>query len=257
MKPALFSQMRRSLSDRLITALLGIFQSFDSWRTPEANQFVAQAVPMVQGAQRTLAALTSLYIADQAAEALGRTLAPPPVPDLAAVDLRKGITTSEVYQRPFTTVRVALAKGIPPDESVARGAHRLGQIAEADLQQTHAEAARAAMQALPADAQPSGWRRALVGPTNCALCVAASTQRYTVANLNPIHPNCNCRIEPLFGDQPHVIEPTRLEQVKAAITEITDPGNRDIRGLIVEHGELGPMLARPRDHFTTPNELPS
>lgn len=250
--------MRRSLSVRLVAALVGVFRSFEAWRTPDAIDFTAQAVPLVQGAQRTLASLTSLYIADQAATVLGRPVAPPPIPDIASVDLRQGITPDQVYQRPFTTVRVGLAKGLSELESVARGENRLNQIAEADLQQTHSEAARAAMRALPAEAKPSGWRRALVGAENCALCVVASTQRYGVADLNPMHPNCNCRVEPLFGEHGPVIEPTRLDQVKAALAEITgSEGRPDLRGLVVHHGELGPMLVRPKDHFTTAADLPT
>lgn len=153
------------------------------------------------------------------------------------------------------------------ERAVAAGARRLEQLVEMDMQQAHAVAAAEAMQNLPEGARPTGWRRVLVGEVNCALCVVASTQRYRIADLNPIHPACDCAIEPLYGDDERVIDPDTLEAVHAAVAELTgrtDRGARtpDYRELLIgrmtpEHGELGPMLAHPRHRFRSKFELPT
>ena len=256
MTPDQFTQLRRTLSQRLTDALTGLFRSLGSWRDREADLFVAQSVPLVQGSQRTLASFTSLYIADQAGEALGRAVQPPPIPDAATIGLRR-VAPGVVYRRPFVTLRMSLRDGADLDTAVEHGANRLHQIAEGDLQQTHAAAARAAMQSL--SDRPTGWRRVLAGTENCALCVVASTQLYNVDELNPLHHNCNCRVEPIFESHP-AVSAERAAQVKAAVEELSGGRTtraKDLRGLVIEHGELGPLLVRPRDHHITPADLPA
>ena len=259
MTPDLFTQLRRTLSLRLVESLTALFRGLGSWRDPDADQFVGQAVPLVQGSQRTLASLVAVYIAARAAEASGRTIGPPPIPDTATIGLRRGTRPDEVYRRPFVTMRMSLAGGDDLPTAVDRGSNRLVQVAEGDMQQTHAESVRAAMRALPEGARPSGWRRVLIGTENCAMCVVASTQLYTVEHLNPLHHHCNCAVEPVFGSHP-AVSPERAAQVRAAVEELS--GGRvtrakDLRGLVVEHGELGPLLVRPRDHHVTPADLPA
>jgi hypothetical protein len=57
-------------------------------------------------------------------------------------------------------------------------------------------------------------------------------------------------VEAIFGSHPSV-GPERRAAVKSALEEIAGDRNyRNLRGLIVEHGELGPMLVRPKDHFS-------
>lgn len=268
MTPEQFAVLRRNLSERLITTLVRLFVGLGSWRDDDADEFVAQAVPLIQGGQRSLAALTAAFVAAQASEALGTTLAPPGVPDDEAIELRMGIDAEQVYRRPFATVYNALAKakkGASLTSAVELGRVRLEQIAEMDLQQTYARASRAALQGLPAEARPRFWRRVLTGLENCALCTIASTQRYTVEDLNPIHPNCDCQVQGIFGRDPgQVIDPDLLEQVHTAVEELTGRADRgarapDYRQLMVrmtpQHGEIGPLLVRPRDRFTGPGDL--
>ncbi|GEL19352.1 hypothetical protein [Pseudonocardia asaccharolytica] len=261
-----FAQRRRALSERLIDALVALFLGLGSWRDEDAARFVAQAVPLVEGAQHTLAGLVAYFTAVQASEAVGVPVAPPPIPAEDVTGLRAGVTPAEVYRRPFTTVYTGLGRGLDLPTAVERGATRLQEITEMDLQQTYARAARSAMRSLPGRARPTGWRRVLVGPGNCALCVVASTQRYTLADLNPIHPGCDCTVAALYGGQEHVIEPELLERVHGAVEELTGQADRgarapDYRKLVVsmtrEHGELGPLLVRPLDRFTTAAQLPT
>ncbi|MDT0302909.1 VG15 protein [Streptomonospora wellingtoniae] len=267
MTPEEFAAARRSLTDELIAALVELFQALGAWREPDMEAFRAQAVPAVQAGQRELGALAAAFMADQATQALGYGVAPPPIPDAALVGLRRGATPEEVYRRPFATIYAHLAGGEALTEAVERGQTRLEEVVEADLQQTYAHAVQAAMEALEVaeDDQPQFWRRVLMGEESCALCVIASTQRYRVEDLNPVHPGCDCEVRPLFGGDPgQVIDPDLLDRVHASVEELTgesDRGGRatDYRQLMVrmtrEHGELGPMLVRPRDNFTSADDL--
>ncbi|GGM75578.1 hypothetical protein GCM10012275_52840 [Longimycelium tulufanense] len=266
MTPAQFARLRRLLSLRLLETLAKLFLGLGSWRDADADRFVRQAVPLVFGAQRSLAALAATFVAAQASDALGRPIAPPGIPDEKAIDLRHSVDAAEVYRRPFVEARRGLAGGKTLDEAVQLGAVRLREIAEADLQQTYAHASQVAMERLPAGFRPRYWRRVLQGEENCALCVVASTQRYHVKDLNPIHPACDCQVRPILTreDPGQVIEPELLEQVHSAVEALTGKADRgarapDYRQLLVqmtpEHGELGRMLVRPRDRFTGPDDL--
>jgi hypothetical protein len=110
------------------------------------------------------------------------------------------------------------------------------------------------------------YRRRMTGTGNCALCTIASTQRYRVAELMPIHPGCHCEPEPLPGnkDPGHVIDEQLLKDAHDAIARDigqSDAGGRapDYRHLIItrEHGEYGPLLAVRRQNFTGPDDVPA
>lgn len=263
MTPEEFAALRRELSEETIAALVLLYAELGSWYDTDRDVFLEQALPLLRGAQTTLASYVAAYVAWRAEEATGQVVPPPVLPDM--FNLRRGVDDTEVYQRPFTTIYAALGEGKPLDEAVHLGEVRLAEIVEMDLQQTYAEANRAAMERLPEGVRPRFWRRVLMGEENCALCVVASTQRYRIETLNPIHPGCDCAVDAIFGPAPEqVIDEDRLEQVHAAVAELTgqaDRGGRapDYRDLIVqmtpEHGELGPMLVRPRQHFTGPEDL--
>lgn len=261
-----FRPRRRDLSNRLTTLLATLFAELGSWRDADADRFVQQAVPAVAAAQETLAQLTAMYVAGQAAEAFGVDVAPPPLDTSAFTGLRAGVTADEVYQRPFATVYRALGQGKSLDEAVRLGGVRLAQIAELDMQQAYARASQGAMSSLPAHARPQFWARILTGPGDCALCVVASTQRYRVGDLNPIHPHCDCLCKPLSArtDPGQVIAPQLLEQVHDAVQDMTGATDRGARApdyrklltrMIGRHGEVGDMLHRPGDRFTGPQDL--
>jgi len=264
--PFRFAFLRRSLTTRLIVALTRMFDGLGSWHRPDAQRFAASAVPMVEGAQAALAGLTSNYVASVASEALRRPVAPPPIPQTARARLRLK-EPAEVYQRPFVEAYTALRDGDQLDKALGKARLRLREVAEGDMQLAYTHSAQAAMQGLPQQQRPTGWRRVLTGAENCAMCTIAATQRYHVADLSPLHPGCDCQVMPIYGPiHDRVIEPQLLEQVHAAVKDLTgtvDRGGRavDYRHIMTQivhhHGELGAVLARPGDHFTGPLAIPS
>jgi hypothetical protein len=259
--PDVFAGLRRSLSGRLILTLSRLFNGLGSWHRPDAQRFAAAAVPMVEGAQSAIASLTSNYVASVASEALRRPVAPPPIPQVARARLRL-VDPAEVYQRPFVEAYTALKDGQHLNQALGKARLRLREVAEGDMQLAYAHSVQAAMEALPQGQRPTGWRRVLVGSENCAMCIIASTQRYRIKDLSPIHPGCDCTIAPMYDRvDDRVIDPQLLEQVHAAVFDLTGVKDRSARAvdyrkimtqIVHTHGELGPMLVRPGDRFRGP-----
>lgn len=151
------------------------------------------------------------------------------------------------------------------DIAVHKGRIRLEELVESDLQLAYSHASRLAMERSEERAAIRYWRRVLRGESSCALCVLASTQRYRVEELNPIHPGCDCEVEPAAKDDPSAREDKdAADRLHAAVQELlgtSDRGGRapDYRQIMVQtiriHGELGPLLVRPRDNFTSKSDV--
>lgn len=265
MDGAQFTALRSRVNTATIGAILRLWSSLDSWRDGDATQFVAQAVPLARAGQSTVAQLTSAFIADQAGDAFHTTVAPPTVPSDLIDEVRGGVEPAEVYRRPFVEVYTALSRGRTLLEAVTAGGSRLDEIADLELQRAYSLAAAHAMNTLPGRYQPEHWRRRTTGAHSCALCVVASTHRYSRGDLHPIHRHCDCRVEPDYGGSAgQIADDGILGRVHTAVQELlgtSDSGARspDYRQLVVDmtavHGELGPLLVRPRDHFTGPGEI--
>ncbi|MEU7327222.1 hypothetical protein [Streptomyces parvus] len=180
----------------------------------------------------------------------------------AVAEQLRGVPAAQVYERPIVQVRTALSRGHDLADAVRQGRTRLLSITETDLQLARTHAARGAMERGGA----KFFRRRLSSGKNCALCTIASTQRYRVAELMPIHPGCHCKPEPLPGnrDPGQVIDEQLLKDAHAAIARdlgASDSGGRapDYRQVIItrQHGEYGPLLAVRRHEFTAKRDLPS
>ena len=270
---AAVAEVRKRTAD--YAALL--WKSQSGFRDDDVATFTRRMVPTVQAAQVRVAALTSSYIA--------RTTGEKPVPVVRAdVTNGRGVDPVEVYTRPAVTVRTQLSQGASFTAATAAGLARLQSIAAMDLQMSKVRQSRSSLQR----SSYQFYARVLTGSENCALCVIASTQRYRRGNLMPVHPGCDCGIEPLprgaFPNQ--VIDQDLLDRTHEQIASklgASDPSARqlgqgkyvnynttgsDARGgtrfgknerladytdLIIsrDHGEFGPTLTWRADHFST------
>lgn len=236
-----------AIRQRLVRFGLAYWGAMPDYRDAAVEAMIAAIVPRVIAGQLRTAELTRAYLA-RCADELGWKAALPPVDADEATGAR-GVPAEVVYRRPAVDVYTALKNGKPLDQAVSEGATRLEQLIGGDMQLAKTHQARASMGAYPA--QGSYYRRVLTGRESCGLCVVASTQRYHKADLLPIHPGCDCNVQPLpaaLADS-QVIDPERLEQVHAIAEErlgALDRGGRDpdyMRMLRVEHhGEYGPTL---------------
>jgi hypothetical protein len=271
---AQYSVAQAKLRSHLLAMLSQLWGSVTSYGDAEAQKFVHTAVPLVAGAQRATATLTTAYLARLDAIQSGRPVRLPSLdPNQFVGDAVRDADPDTVYARPFVVVRRALADGKDLDQAVAAGGQRLNIIAATDVQLSKTHASQAVLSQMP---DVDGYRRVLKGSASCGLCIVAATQRYHKEDLAAIHPGCDCGVAPLKAGQDigQVISPTMLKDAHAAIQERfgkSSAGAREVGTGIIgpdgkpllykdvlithEHGEIGPVLGVRGQKFTGPDDL--
>jgi hypothetical protein len=239
-------RIRARVTDYLLTQFRA-----GQYRDRDLQRFVATAVPVVLAGQRQVSALTDAYLANVLTTTLGRPVRPVGVTN----DYPRPTPPSEVYGRPYVEVRTQLAQGAGFASAVLSGVERLKDITATDMQLAKTHTARRSFTAN----NVQRYRRTLTGAKSCALCYVASTQSYSRGDLMPIHPGCDCGVEPIVGDFNADAE---LEATHEAINErfgTSDRGGRAIdyrKALIVrEHGDMGPLLTVGEHRFTGPSAI--
>ncbi len=224
------------------------WDSLPHYRASAVEDMIQAITPRVTAGQLRIADLTRAYLA-QCARELGWKVVLPPI-DQDEIRGARGVDPRTVYRRPAVDVYTALAAGKPLPQAAAEGRLRLTQLIGGDMQLAKVHASRQSMRGYPAEGQ--FYRRVLTGRENCALCVVASTQRYYRDDLMPIHPGCDCGVQPLPPGLAvnQVIDEDLLEQVHQITADrlgVSDRGGRtpDYRKLLTvsEHGEYGPTLS--------------
>jgi hypothetical protein len=254
---------------RVLAALAALWLAQDSYRTEEdVQRFLSIALPIIEGGERAVAQLTTAYLWQMYAVLAGTLLRVRGVdPTLVTGTALRGVDPAEVYRRPFVELWTELSRGKSFEEAVKQAGQRLQTIAATDLQLAKTHTARAVMGQQPGIV---GYRRVPQGQYTCALCIIASTQRYTRGNLMPIHPACDCGIATIYGteDPGRLLNEAALFDVHAAIRErfgvtsfsgdeigTTGLKYRDVL-IVNQHGEIGPVLGIKGQKFTGPSDLP-
>lgn len=226
------------------------------FRDPDLDRFVRAVVPIVLAGQRQISSLTDAYLAMVLSERVGRTIrSQGPLSEYP----REGADPLEVYARPYVAVRTALSVGKSLDQARSEGVERLRDIARTDMQLAKTHTARRIFDRTP---EVRAFRRTLTGSKNCALCYVASTQRYHREDLLPIHPGCDCGVDPITDTGEQIIDRATLAQAHEAIQDRFGQAPSDARAidyrkaiLTREHGELGPVLTVAEHRFTGPNAI--
>jgi hypothetical protein len=256
---------RRTLRRALVEWIRRWFAAAESFRDADRARFVREFTPVAIGAQRSSASLMWAYESRVLADLSGDLRAPAPIQvDTVSGEALRGVPPETVYARPFTEIYRQLSEDKSLTEAVTAGERRAMLIGVTDLELAEREAAR---QVLAGDDRaPAFYRRGLTGDENCAMCIVASTQRYRTGELMPIHPGCDCVVEPIPGDRDpgQVLNEQLLERAHEAIVArfgISDRSGREIdyRKLLLvrEHGEFGPVLTVARHLFTGPDGVPA
>jgi hypothetical protein len=196
-----------------------------------ARRFTEAAARISTAAQQQTAALAAGYLEANDA-VLGR--ASSIVPTLPPI--RNGVPTEAVYNRSIVEARRIVGNGGNVDQALAAGRARATSTARTDVILANRGAVSAAKAGRP---WVVGYRRVLTGKS-CALCATASTQRYNIADLQPIHASCDCDVAEIYGnaDPGQVINRELLEDLKATAA---DGGRPDYwRGpyLVDERGRI-------------------
>lgn len=222
----------------------------------DMQAFAARMAPVVAASQMRVANLVAAKVArDHGVR--------PALVDKDAVTLARGIDPVQVYERPIITARAALSEGKTFHEARTVGAQRLESLTDTDLQMAKVRQFDTSLEAAGA----TFYRRVPKGAGSCAMCLIASTQKYKVGKLLPIHPGCSCGVEaiPEGMDLDDLLDTNALLEATHAkvkeFTDIEDRGGRavDYRKLIItrEHGEIGPLIAWSGQKFTGPSGIPN
>lgn len=157
--------------------------------------------------------------------------------DVAAVTgagVRNGTAPVEVYQRPFVTVWTALKAGTRFEDAVAAGLARATGSAAMDVQLTM----RSTLTDIGSrDDLILGFERVPDGDA-CDFCVLVAGQRYTTADLMPVHNHCGCGVDIITAEN-------RGDFTGKTGNDLSMPAAVSI----AEHGELGPLLVGADHHF--------
>lgn len=239
------------IRERLVGYAGALWAGLGSWRDEDIARFVTALGPRVLAGRAQVARLTGSYLSASTGS---------PSTGLVDTATLRGMAVADLYRRPAASLYAALAEGKAFDAAQSMAGTRLKSLVSTDLQLSMTHQARRSLGGSGVEA----YRRVLRGRGDCALCVVASTQRYWVKDLLPIHPGCNCDVEPLgAGDhRDHVLDEAQLEFVHDQVQGFTgesDRGGRspDYRKLIVvrEHGEIGPLLTWKHQQFTGLDDL--
>lgn len=221
----------RASAEAAVTQAWRALPSYDEQNVPA---FLARAVPAVQVAQRSSIALTAAFLARQAG-------GPVPPADVAAIlaSTRSGTPLGEVYRRPFVTVWTALGRGTMWDDAVAAGLARATAAASFDVQ--------AAMRSTLVDIGERtdrivGYQR-VPDAGACAFCQLVAGQRYTTADLMPVHNRCGCGVDVITTEN-------RGDFFRGNPDNDLDLDPQAPRVTVEEHGELGPLLVDAEHEFT-------
>lgn len=260
----------KQIRDRTLAITAARWDASPSYRDADIDRLISQILPQVQAGQVATATLTNAYIG-QVAALTGVTAAGSVDRDMILG--YRGVPSADVYRRGAVALYTALSNGSPFSLAVGYGLDRMLDIVATELQQAKNRQAQRALE----ESGFYGYRRVLTGLENCALCAIASTQKYSKSELMPIHPGCDCGVQPVReADGPAtILDPDLLERTHALIDQKlggTDRGARDLgiektssagkplsdfTDLVVvnDHGELGPTLAWRSDKFTSAADI--
>lgn len=227
--------------------------------TADIDGWLSRSLPIIDNSYDVAIETTAIFADIQ----LGLLLDDPeyqgiPIPpDDIKKQLRFGVPPPEVYSRPFVDFWRSLKDGNSIDDALHSGSSRIGELIDTDLERL---SDLTSVEKYANEHSVIGYRRVLVGPKNCALCVVASTQRYRRRVLKPIHPHCNCKVAPVLsfesdGDQ--ILNEDLLNQIHDSVAKKFGISSRDARKIdyrkiMVEHlhGEIGPYLSWRGQKFT-------
>lgn len=240
-----------------------LFLSLPDWRDDNIPAFVQQMATAMDASKQQAANLAVAYQSEIAKLANQKFVSPAiTADDISTSVLRNGADQVQVYTRPFVEMRTALASGVDFQSALKRGGYRAADLAKTEVQLARRNAS---LYARGKNKNIVGYLRVLSGAENCALCSIASTQRYHKRDLLPIHPGCDCGEMPIYGNQDpgQIIDEVRLERTHSGMQQAFGEFSRsgrdgiDYRTVMVqEHGELGPVLTRRGQKFTSKADLP-
>lgn len=235
-----------------------LVRGWTDFATPtQVRRLVDALVRIVEPAQQRTASTTDAYLARVIGELKGRPAAPVGV-RVDPAKLRGRTSHREALERVAAEYRRHTANGLDEDTARDRAVNRARLIVDEDLSLASREASRQVFTRTPG---VTGYRRVirpeLSAGGSCGLCVAASDRTYSRGDLMPLHDRCKCETLPIVGtnDPGRSLNETELAELYEQAGGNTAEKLKRARVVVHEHGELGPVLRKPGDHFRGPDEV--
>jgi hypothetical protein len=220
-------------------------------------------IPLLMAGQQTIATLTDIYIAAELSELSQEVVQAVGIPaEMASgAALRNGVPPEVEYERPFREIWYQLSQDKDFADAVRLGEQRAMTMISTDLQLARTHSARYALSQSGPGLGVVGYRRVLGSGHSCELCQIASTQRYHIADLMPIHANCSCGVAPILGDKDpgqridsaYLSEDATASDTSGKFAPYFGTHILEVR----QHGELGPVLTVRDQAFRGPSDIPS
>ena len=231
---------RGKIENRVIASMVAMWSRFDAWYRPRLVEEVAdESFRLVAAGQVATAGLTDSYMGGVASTLARKQISPIGVDPSMRGSLREGVSGREVQARVAQEFRWQIYRGALPDDAMGTALAR----AQASVSQDLSLASRGQARSFMRRRGVTHYRRVTRGEKTCGLCGAASNQEYTREDLLPIHANCRCSVVPVGASFPGA--PTTDEDYRklAGVTRSSSAKDlKDVRYVIDEHGELGPVL---------------
>lgn len=250
-----FGQIQGNAVDWSLRAWDGL----EDWTSPAAADTWAELWLPIDGAATSASAVSTDAYFSLVADTEGLEFG-----GLSAAELR-GVPDEVYARRPFAELYRLLGEGKLWADAFAAARDRLSAMVATDVSLGQRKAASD----WAAAGKVVGYRRTLTGKS-CALCATASTQRYHGDQLMPIHGRCDCGVAPIKGrqDPGRVINQQLLDDLQQSSNRSAYWKDRDLvvedgrvstasdgtfMAKVRQHGELGPVLVAPGDHFQGPS----
>jgi hypothetical protein len=220
-------QAQARLRQIIFAAIASVWQGLGTYNEEDVDRFVEAAIPIVLAGQTQAVALTEAFVIRR----MGLTPLGIDPAEVTGAAVRSGTPPEEVYRRPFVNVWTALGKNVPWEQAINAGEARATASAEMDIQLS-SRATYGAVQRV--ETRIKGYRRRANGGA-CKFCLLVNGAFVKNADAMPLHNRCGCGLDPVMQDVAVAAPPQGVA--------------------IHQHGELGPMLADPADHFTSQSEI--
>lgn len=208
----------------------------------------------VRSGQVATGNLTSAYI-DQTLKLLGVV---PPRGPVRLPALLRPVDPVEQWTRPAKVYRAARAQGSDELQALEQAVLRASVMVGDDTGLAMRAASRARLTAVES---VTGYRRVihpeLARGGSCGLCIAASDRVYQKADLLPLHTRCGCEVLPIIGelDPGHSLNGLTLADLYGDAGGTDRAALKRTRYVVHQHGELGSVLRKAGDEFTSESDL--
>jgi hypothetical protein len=231
----------RKLLGRVITQTWGDLPGHDR---ANVDEWLSRVLPAVEASQRASVALTNAYLA----RSLERQPVGVPQEELIGAAVRNGTPPATVYERPFVTLWGGLGSGLDWAEASKKALGRATSTGAIDVQLSMRAAAEAVDRV---DQNMFGYRR-VADAGACQFCkeVDGAYVKGSSGFVYALHNHCGCGLEPLTEPHKGAVELPDGTEVRPYAY---GPLNENVA--VELHGELGPVLTKPGDHFTTESQI--